>query len=167
MLVCLITSRTWRRKTTPFFGYKEGANTLTITVAGRQQSFASVDQFLLSAPAVDRWKFVALKSPLNLGPHTEIKSGSVLLKLDEVRYTRQPNADGSFDFTVFVPVKVSDDPQGFQRLFTRLLEDLLGERLAATLPHSVKVQPLQAAPTGDLREFIHVYQDTLAAKPQS
>ncbi|MCE9612144.1 MAG: hypothetical protein K8R23_18255 [Chthoniobacter sp.] len=143
----------------PFFGYSGGANKLMITVGGQKQLFAAVDQFVSTAPKIAGWTFVALKPPLNFDAATEIKSGSVALKLGDMRYSRQRQGDGSFAFTVFVPSNVSSDPDGFRRLCTRLLEDSLGERVAATAIHSLEVRQLDATSQPDLLEFIHVHRD--------
>ncbi len=83
----------------------------------------------------------------------------ITLKLGEMRYTRQAQGDGSFAFTVFVPANVSSDPDGFRRLCTRLLEDSLGERLAATAIHSVEVRQLDATSQTGLLDFIDVQRD--------
>ncbi len=143
----------------PFFGYSEDTNKLMITVFGEKQFFGEVDRFVSTAPKIAGWSFVALKPPLTFSADTEIKSGSVTLKLGDMRYSRQAQADGSFAFTIFVPSNVSSDPDGFRQLCTRLLEDSLGERVAATAIHSVEVRQLDAnSPTG-LLEFIQVHRD--------
>ncbi|HSH94554.1 MAG TPA: hypothetical protein VK968_10450, partial [Roseimicrobium sp.] len=64
-------------------------------------------------------------------------------------------------FMIFVPSKVSDDPEGFRRLCARLLEDSLGERLAATAIHKVEVRELDATSQDGLLEFIHVHDDMI------
>ena len=71
---------------------------------------------------IDGWTFVALKPPLNVGSDSEVQSGSVSLKPGEMRYLRKARGDGSFDFTVFVPSRVSDDPDGYRRLLEQSVE---------------------------------------------
>jgi len=146
----------------PFFGYRNGTNELMITVGGQKQYFASVEQFVATAPKISGWTFIALKPPLNFDADTEIKSGSVTLKLGDMRYTRQPEGEGSFTFTVFVPSDTSIDPDGFRRLCSRLIEDSLGERLAATAIHSVEVRQLTPTNQTGLHEFIHVHRDLIS-----
>jgi hypothetical protein len=149
----------------PFFGYSNGTNKLIITVGGQKEFFAAADQLVFGAPKIPGWTFIALKPPQDLDGNTEIKSGSVSIKLGDMRYTRQPQGDGSFAFTVFVPFDVSSDPDGFRRLCSRLIEDSLGERLAATAIRGVEVRQLDATSKAGLFEFIHVHREISNAGP--
>lgn len=147
----------------PFFGYSDGTNKLFITVHGQAEHFAAVDNFIASAPEIDGWTFIALKQPLSLGADTEIRSGTAKLKVGDWRYTRSRNEDGSFDFVIYIPNKVSDDPEGFERLFTRLTTDFLGERFASMAMGDIKViQLTDDAPEG-LLPFIDIHADVSRA----
>jgi hypothetical protein len=143
----------------PFFGFSGGSNEMIITVHGQAEHFKVVDEFIASAPEIKGWKFVALKKPLSLGADTEIQSGSAKLKVGDWRYTKTKNAAGSFDFVIYVPNKVSDNPEGFDRLFTRLTMDFLGERFAAIAIGVVTVRQLaEDAPEG-LLPFVNIHKD--------
>ena len=148
----------------PFFGFSDGTNQLFLTVNGQSEHFEAVDTFIASAPEFDGWEFVALKQPLSLGADTEIQSGTAKLKVGDWRYTKTENADGAFDFAIYVPNKVSDDPEGFKRLFTQLTTDFLGERFASTVLGDISVQELtDDAPEG-LLPFIDIHDDVSRAK---
>lgn len=143
----------------PFFGYSDGTNKLFITVHGQAEHFAAVDEFIAAAPEIDGWTFIALKQPLSLGADTEIQSGTAKLKVGDWRYTKSKNDDGPFDFTIYVPNQVSDDPEGFERLFTQLTTDFLGERFSSTVMGGIKViQLTDDAPDG-LLPFIDIHAD--------
>lgn len=143
----------------PFFGFSGGSNEMIVTVHGQAEHFKAVDDFIASAPKIDGWKFVALKKPLSLGADTEIQSGSTKLKVGDWRYAKTKKADGSFNFVIYVPNKVSDDPEGFDRLFTRLTMDFLGERFASSAIGEVTVRQLtEDAPDG-LLPFVDIHKD--------
>lgn len=147
----------------PFFGYSEGKNKLFITVHGQAEHFAAVDKFIASAPEIDGWTFVALKQPLSLSAETEIQSGTAKLKVGDWRYTKTKNAGGSFDFVIYIPNQVSDDPEGFERLFTRLTTDFLGERFASTTMGAIKVVQISDDASDGLLPFINIHADVSRA----
>ena len=147
----------------PFFGYSDDTNTLTITVNGQAEHFAAVDDFVAAAPEVEGWKFIALKQPLSLGADTEIQSGTAKLKVVDWRYTKTKNSNGAFNFVIYVPNKVSDDAEGFKSLFSQLTRDFLGERFASTAVGEITVRQLpDSAPEG-LLPFIDIHDDVSQA----
>lgn len=148
----------------PFFGYSDGANQLTITVHGQSEHFAAVDQFIASAPKIIGWEFISLKRPLNFDAATEIKSGTVRLKLGDFRYSKSQNAEGLFDFVIYIPAKVADDPEGFERLVSSLTADLAGERLAATAIGDVSVRQLNDKSPHILHPFVDIRADIERSK---
>jgi hypothetical protein len=143
----------------PFFGFSDGANKMIVTVHGQTEHFKPVDAFIASAPKIDGWKFIALKQPLSLGADTEIQSGSAKLKVGDWRYAKTKNSDGAFDFVIYVSNKVSDDPEGFKRLFTRLTMDFLGERFASIAVGAVTVRELTVDAPEGLLPFVDIYKD--------
>lgn len=151
-------------KFTPYLGEANGQNELIISVRSEKEAFARVDQFVAQAPAIAGWKAIALRSPMKVDAKTQIRSGSVDLKIGDMQYTAQQQPGGAWAFTIYLPAKVSDDPEGFQQLAASLLRDLLGERLAATAVHSVKVQPLPAPPSANPSRFVDVHRNIVAAK---
>jgi|GEM_PF-5666027 len=151
--------RTVHPEFSPFFGVSNGTNELVVTVNGQSELFETVDGFIASAPPIDGWKFTALKQPLSLAAETEIRSGTVQLKVDDFRYTKSRNANESYDFTIHVPAKVSDDPEGFLNLFTRLTMDFLGERLASTVVGKIDVVELSDASAQDLLPLVDIHAD--------
>jgi hypothetical protein len=147
----------------PFLGFSGGSNELVVTVHGQSEYFKIVDDFVASAPKIDGWKFVALKKPLSLGVDTEIQSGSAKLKVGDWRYVKSKNSNGSFDFVIYVPNKVSDDPDGFDRLFTRLTMDFLGERFVSSALGEVTVRQLTADSPDGLLPFVDIHKDVSGA----
>jgi len=143
----------------PFFGFSEGTNKLIITVNGQADHFTAVDEFIASAPEIEGWSFIALKQPLTLGADTEIQSGTAKLKVGDWRYSKTKKEDGSFDFVIYVPNQVSDDPEGFERLFTQLTTDFLGERFASTAMGDIKVLQLTDDAPDGLLPFIDIHKD--------
>lgn len=143
----------------PFLGYSEGSNKLVISVHGQAEHFSAVDEFVASAPEIEGWKFIALKQPLTLGADTEIQSGSAKLKVGDWRYSKSRNKDGSFDFVIYVPNQGSDDPEGFERLFTQLTSDFLGERFASTAMGSITVRQLTDDSPDGLLPFEDIHAD--------
>ena len=143
----------------PFFGYSDGTNKLFITVHGQAEHFTAVDEFIASAPEIDGWTFIALKQPLSLGADTEVQSGTAKLKAGDWHYTKTKNADGSFDFVIYIPNQVSDDPEGFERLFSRLATDFLGERFASTVMGDIRVNQLTDDAPDGLLPFIDIHAD--------
>jgi len=150
----------------PFFGFSGGSNEMIITVHGQAKHFEAVDSLVDSAPSIKGWKFVALKKPLSLGVETEIQSGSAKLKVGDWRYTKTKNAEGTFDFVIFIPNKISDDPEGFDRLFTRLTIDFLGERFASSALGEVTVQQFTEDSPDELLPFVDIHKDVSAEKPK-
>lgn len=150
----------------PFFGFSGGVNQMTITVHGQPEHFKAVDEFIASAPKIGGWKFIALKQPLSLSTETEISSGSAKLKVGDWRYMKSRNSHGTFDFVIYVPNQVSDDPAGFKRLFIQLTRDFLGERFASTIVGDVTVrQSIDAKPEG-LLPFVDIYKDVSQANSE-
>ncbi|GHC68064.1 hypothetical protein [Roseibacillus persicicus] len=133
----------------PFFGFANGENTLTVTVHGDAEYFDDVDRFIAAAPKIKSWNFVALKQPRKMAPEMEIQTGSFKLKVGDWNYSKVKTKSGAFDFTIFVPNKVSDDQEGFDRLFVQVLTDTLGERLGNTVIGKVRtVQSPKELPEG-------------------
>ncbi|MDB6135435.1 MAG: hypothetical protein JWM59_3678 [Verrucomicrobiales bacterium] len=143
----------------PFFGASEKGNEMIVTVHGQATYFDAVDQFITSAPKIEGWTFTALKQPVKFSPDTEIQSGSARLKAGEWRYTKSKNKEGSFDFVIYVPAKVSDDQEGFRQLFTNLTMDALGERLAASAMGSMEVRELTENSNQTLSPFTSIHAD--------
>jgi hypothetical protein len=143
----------------PFFGFSDGTNRMIVTVHGQTEHFNAVDAFISSAPKIGGWKFVALKQPLSFGAETAIQSGSAKLKVGDWRYAKSRNSNGAFDFVIYVPNKISDDPEGFKRLFTRLTMDFLGERFASIVLGEVAVRELTDDTPEGLLPFVDIYKD--------
>ena len=143
----------------PFFGFSGGSNEMVVTVHGQAEHFKAVDDFIATAPQINGWKFVALKKPLSLDADVEIQSGSAKLKVGDWRYAKTKNTEGSFDFVIYVPNKVSDDPEGFDRLFTRLTMDFLGERFASSAVGEITVRQLTDDATDELLPFVDIHKD--------
>ena len=81
------------------------------------------------------------------------------MKVGDWHYSKTRNRDGSFDFVIHVPHEVSDDPEGFESLFTQLTSDFLGERFASTAVGEIKVvQQTDDAPVG-LLPFADIHAD--------
>ena len=135
---------------------------MIVTVHGQAEHFKAVDDFIASAPQIDGWKFVALKKPLSLDADVEIQSGSAKLKVGDWRYAKTKNTEGSFDFVIYVPNKVSDDSEGFDRLFTRLTMDFLGERFASSAVGEVTVRQLTDDAPDELLPFVGIHKDVSA-----
>jgi len=143
----------------PFFGFSDGTDKLFVTVHGQAEHFDAVDEFIAAAPEIEGWTFIALKQPLNLGADTEIQTGTTKMKVGDWHYSKTRNRDGSFDFVIHVPHEVSDDPEGFESLFTQLTSDFLGERFASTAVGEIKVvQQTDDAPVG-LLPFADIHAD--------
>ena len=123
----------------PFFGYADEQNSMTITVHGEAEFFEDVDRFIELAPKQVGWKLIALKQPRVFAPEMEIQTGNTRLKVGDWNYSKTKSKDGKFNFVIYVPNKVSDDPEGFNALFMQLMQDSLGERLANTAVESIKV----------------------------
>ena len=143
----------------PYFGFAAGSNIMTVTVHGEAELFHEVDKFIQSAPKVGNWEFVALKQPREMYAESEIHTGTVQLRVGDWSYLKKKTSSGKYNFQVYVPNKVSDDPDGFNRLFTRLIMDSLGERLANTVVGKVSViQNPTAMPSG-LIKFTDIISD--------
>lgn len=147
----------------PFLGFADGLNEMTVTVNGQSKYFEAVDLFVSSAPAIDGWKFIALKQPLKLSADTEIQSGTAKLRVGDFRYTKSTNGNGSFDFVIQIPAKVSEDPDGFKRLLTQITMDLLGERLASTAVGIVTVVQLTDPTSSESLPLINIQADVSQA----
>lgn len=143
---------------TPFFGFSNGENQLTITVNGQGEYFDAVDRFIASAPGIANWKFIALKQPLHFSADTEIRSGTVNLKIDDIRYRKTATDHGRFDFEIHIPFSVADDPEGFHRLLNHLTRDMLGERFAATAIGRITVRQTDDQ-SNQLLPFTDIYSD--------
>ena len=143
----------------PFFGFSDGTNQMFLTVNGQAEHFEAVDAFIASAPEIDGWEFIALKQPLKLGADTEVQSGTAKLKVGDWRYAKTQNRDDLFDLAIYVPNKVSDDPEGFTRLFKQLTRDFLGERFASTVLGEISVRELNDDAPEGLLPFIDIHND--------
>jgi len=148
-----------------FFESTPETRVLIVTVAGNKRFFHDVDRFVAEAPPITGWKFQALKAPRDFHG-SEIRTGTVSFWLKDVLYTRKANPDGSFDFTVFLDRDISANAEGYRRLFWSLVEDGLGERLAATAINEVKVASRGTAPIPDSHAFPEIYKDIVSARKQ-
>ena len=147
----------------PYFGYAKGANELIITVHGQTEYFDAVDAFVASAPKIQGWTFIALKPPSPFTPTTEIRTGNVQLKAGDWLYSKSRGIDGTFDFVIYIPNQVSDDPKGYGRLFVQLITDALGERFASKAMGGIQVLPLTDDAPKDLLPFTGMYEDVSKA----
>lgn len=147
----------------PFFGFANGENTMTVTVHGDAKYFDAVDRFIAAAPKVEGWNLVALKQPRKFAAEMEIQTGSARLRVGDWKYSKARTKTGAFDFTIYVPNKVSEDQEGFDRLFGQLLTDTLGERLGSTIIGEVQTIQNPTKPPKGLLPFTDIGTDVQKA----
>ncbi|MGY8643694.1 MAG: hypothetical protein ACKVJU_21700 [Verrucomicrobiales bacterium] len=116
-----------------------------ITVFGDAELFDEVDAFVNSAPQIEGWNFIALKSHQTPSPASVIRTGTLEIKLDDARFVATTNS-GTHDVTIFLHKGIDGDTKGATGFARTITIDFLGERLAGTILGEVQIEGLENVP---------------------
>jgi len=115
-----------------------------VTAKGNRGAFPIARRLVRAAPALDAWRFVALKprSIVDLRRSVTLPSGGAV-RLEEIRVAMVPSRRG-LEIALLMPVPASD-PESARRcrpLARAIVLDLIGEEDLATCVIDVEVFPL-------------------------